>query len=121
MGRIYDRVAQRGIAERFAHLDRKWKLHRAPMTVACRQLGVNENGLAALVCVGKVKAFRGRGGQILYDIAAAAFEERMKARQVGLCDEQTRPGQAGVHKASSESGVDSWVASRIAARNGEAA
>jgi hypothetical protein len=120
MGRIYDRVAQMATADRFARLNRKWKLHRAPMTVACRQLGVNENGLAALVCVGKVKAFRGRGGQILYDIAAAAFEERMKARQTQLCVEQTQPGQAGVHKARIGSKVDSCGASRIAARNGDA-
>ena len=121
MGRIYDRVAQMATAERFARLNRKWKLHRAPMTVACRQLGVNENGLLALVWAGRVKAFRSRGGRILYDIAAGAFEERMKARQVGLCDEQTRPGLAEVHKAQVELKVDSWVASRIAARNGEAA
>jgi Helix-turn-helix domain len=48
-----------------------WKLRAAPMTVACRKLGINEDTLRDWVAAGRIRAFRGRGGHIRYDVANA--------------------------------------------------
>jgi hypothetical protein len=49
---------------------RNWKLRAAPMTVACRKLGINEDTLRDWVAAGRIRAFRRRGGRILYDVVA---------------------------------------------------
>ena len=67
MPRLYDRQAIHDAMERRERLHRRWKLDRAPPTVACRQLGVDHDGLQELVRRGLVQAFPDRKGRIVYD------------------------------------------------------
>jgi hypothetical protein len=59
MGRIYDRHAREVRMRRLSY---------APALVACKNLGVSYHELQGLVAKGKVRSFRDRRGDVVFDI-----------------------------------------------------
>ena len=67
--RIYHRDrAYKAAQEARERLNRRWRLHRAPLKVACRQTGLGEDAIRELARRGRIKTSCRRDGKTVYDL-----------------------------------------------------